>query len=210
MSDESSAAIAATRKDWVAEHREMYLKSGGAEGHIMDITPVGGRSFATHCLIKYKGRKSGKIFITALCYGDIAGEVVIVGSKGGADTHPEWYLNILAEPEVEFQIATQAFRATYCRKSLGGTAVYGPGIYLADTRKEASSYGPHIVEFTFKKDTDYLDLSNSSLSSKAVKAVGGGGKQVLLAEPALDMLLRVTQNYYVLRTPYHVSTGFAA
>jgi deazaflavin-dependent oxidoreductase (nitroreductase family) len=113
MSDESSAAIAATRKDWVAEHREMYLNSGGAEGHIMDITAVGGRSFATHCMIKYKGRKSGKTFITALCYGDIAGEVVIVGSKGGADTHPDWYLNIKEMAEVEFQIATQAFRATW-------------------------------------------------------------------------------------------------
>lgn len=113
MSDESSAEIAADRKDWVAEHREMYLRSGGAEGHIMDITPVGGRSFATHCLIKYKGRKSGKVFITALCYGDIGGEVVIVGSKGGADTHPDWYLNLIESPEIEFQIATQAFRATW-------------------------------------------------------------------------------------------------
>ncbi|MDR2856922.1 MAG: nitroreductase family deazaflavin-dependent oxidoreductase [Novosphingobium sp.] len=113
MSDESSAAIAAVRKDWVAEHREMYLKSGGAEGHIMDITAVGGRNFATHCLVKYKGRKSGKIFITGLCHGVIGGEVVIVGSKGGADTHPEWYLNILEMPEIAFQVATQAFRATW-------------------------------------------------------------------------------------------------
>jgi deazaflavin-dependent oxidoreductase (nitroreductase family) len=113
MSDESSAAIAATRKDWVAEHREMYLKSGGVEGHIMDITAVGGRSFATHCMIKYTGRKSGKVFITPLCYGDIGGEVVIVGSKGGADTHPAWYLNIKDSKEVEFQIGTQAFRATW-------------------------------------------------------------------------------------------------
>jgi deazaflavin-dependent oxidoreductase (nitroreductase family) len=114
MSDESSAAIAATRKDWVQEHREMYLKSGGVEGHIMDIRPVGGRYFGTHCMIKYKGRKSGKVFITPLCYGDIGGEVVIVGSKGGADTHPEWYLNIVAGPkEIEFQVGTQAFRATW-------------------------------------------------------------------------------------------------
>jgi deazaflavin-dependent oxidoreductase (nitroreductase family) len=113
MSDESSAAISAVRKDWVAEHREMYLRSGGAEGHIMDITAVGGRSFATHCMVKYKGRKSGKTFITTLCYGDIGGEVVIVGSKGGADTHPEWYLNVAASDEIEFQVATQAFRATW-------------------------------------------------------------------------------------------------
>ena len=44
MSDADSAAISATRKDWVTEHREMYLRSGGVEGHIMDITPVGGHA----------------------------------------------------------------------------------------------------------------------------------------------------------------------
>jgi deazaflavin-dependent oxidoreductase (nitroreductase family) len=91
----------------------MYLRSGGAQGHIMDITAVGGRSFATHLMIKYIGRKSGKVFITPLCYGDIGGEVAIVGSKGGADNHPEWYLNIKAAETIDFQVATQAFRATW-------------------------------------------------------------------------------------------------
>ena len=113
MSDESSYEIAAVRKDWIAEHREMYLNSGGAQGHIMDITAVGGKSFATHCLVKYVGRKSGKVFITPLCYADIGGEVVIVASKGGADTNPEWFNNILAAETVDFQIATEAFRATW-------------------------------------------------------------------------------------------------
>lgn len=113
MSDETAAAISAVRRDWVTEHRDMYLGSSGTQGHIMDITPVGGRKFATHCLVKYTGRKSGKTFITPLCYADIGGEVVICGSKGGADSHPQWYLNLVDRPEVEFQIATQAFRGTW-------------------------------------------------------------------------------------------------
>ncbi len=119
MSDESSAEIRDARKDWVVEHREMYLRSGGAQGHIMDLTAVGGHPFTTHCLIKYRGRKSGRTFITPLCYGDIGGEVVIVGSKGGADHHPDWYLNLRAATEIEFQIATQAFRGTW-REPEGG------------------------------------------------------------------------------------------
>lgn len=113
MTDDTSAGIRETRRDWITEHREMYLQSGGAQGHIMDITAVGGHPFTTHCLIKYTGRKSGKIFITPLIYGDIGGEVVIVASKGGADHHPAWYLNIADSQEVEFQIGTQAFRATW-------------------------------------------------------------------------------------------------
>ena len=113
MSDADSAAIRDVRKDWVSEHREMYLQSGGTKGHLMDITPVGGYSLGAHCLVKYTGRKSGKVFITALCYSIVAGEVVICGSKGGADAHPEWYLNLVASPTVEFQVATQAWRGTW-------------------------------------------------------------------------------------------------
>jgi deazaflavin-dependent oxidoreductase (nitroreductase family) len=113
MSDADSAALRDTRKDWVTEHREMYLRSGGVQGHIMDITAVGGHAFGTHCLVKYVGRKTGKVFITPLCYGDIGGEVVICASKGGADHHPAWYLNIAGSKQIEFQIATQAFRATW-------------------------------------------------------------------------------------------------
>lgn len=112
MSDESAAEIRGTRKDFMTEHREMYLRSGGAQGHIMDISAVGGHAFTTHCMIRYVGRKSGKVFITPLIYGDIGGEVVIVASKGGADEHPAWYLNIRDSEHVDVQVATQAFRAT--------------------------------------------------------------------------------------------------
>ena len=113
MTNETSAAIRETRSDWIVEHRKMYLQSGGVRGHVMDLTAVGGHSFTTHCLIKYKGRKSGKIFITGLIYGDIGGEVAICASKGGADSHPAWYLNIHDSEAVEFQVATQAFRGTW-------------------------------------------------------------------------------------------------
>ena len=113
MSDESAAAISAVRRDWASEHRLQYLASGGVAGHIVDITPVGGRAFATHLLIRYTGRKTGRVFITPLCYADIGGEVVICGSKGGADHHPAWYLNLVDRPNVEFQIATQAFRGSW-------------------------------------------------------------------------------------------------
>lgn len=113
MSNESSAEIAVARRDWKTEHMAMYLGSGGANGHIMDLHDIGGHRFTTHCLIKYVGRKSGRTMITPLIYGDIGGEVVICASKGGADHHPAWYLNIAASKEISFQIATQAFRASW-------------------------------------------------------------------------------------------------
>jgi len=113
MSDESSAEIAAVRREWKHEHLDMYLGSGGAQGHIMDLTAVGGHALGTHCLIRFRGRKSGKILITPLCYTAVGGAVVICASKGGADHHPNWYLNLIASPQLDFQIATQAFRAAW-------------------------------------------------------------------------------------------------
>jgi deazaflavin-dependent oxidoreductase (nitroreductase family) len=100
-------------RDAIAAHRDVYLRSGGTEGHIQDGRSSGGNFLATNCLLKFKGRKSGRIFITPLCYGAIGGEVVIVASKGGAAEHPNWYLNIREASHIEFQIATQAFRAAW-------------------------------------------------------------------------------------------------
>jgi deazaflavin-dependent oxidoreductase (nitroreductase family) len=113
MSNDSSAAIRQERRDWMVKHRDVYLQSGGAKGHVMDIREVGGHAFTTHCLIRLQGRKSGQTRITPLIYGDIGGEIVIVASKGGADDHPDWYLNLRANEHVDVQIATQAFRATW-------------------------------------------------------------------------------------------------
>ena len=100
MADADAASIRAARGDWISEHLKTYLASGGARGHILDVSAVGGRELTMHCLIKVVGRKSGKSYIRPLIYGNVGGEIVIVGSKGGADTHPEWYLNILASETI--------------------------------------------------------------------------------------------------------------
>ncbi|HVQ97341.1 MAG TPA: nitroreductase/quinone reductase family protein, partial [Mycobacterium sp.] len=113
MGDADAAAIRAARSDWVSEHLAVYLTSGGTRGHIMDVSAVGGRALTTHCLIKCVGRKSAKSYVRPLIYGNVGGEIVIVASKGGADTHPEWYLNVLASNTIGVQIATQAFEATW-------------------------------------------------------------------------------------------------
>ena len=105
--------IEIARRDWMAEHLRSYLQSGGAQGHIVDLRPIGGLAFTTHLLLKTVGRKSGQTRITPLIYGDIGGEVVIVASKGGADVHPAWYFNIKNAHEVDYQIGGQAFRSTW-------------------------------------------------------------------------------------------------
>jgi deazaflavin-dependent oxidoreductase (nitroreductase family) len=113
MGDAEAEAIRAKRGDWVTQHLTIYLSSGGTRGHILDVSEVGGRAMTTHCLIRYRGRATGKVYIKPLIYGNFGGELVIVASKGGADSHPEWYRNILAADKIDVQVATQAFEATW-------------------------------------------------------------------------------------------------
>jgi deazaflavin-dependent oxidoreductase (nitroreductase family) len=99
--------------EWQEQHLRGYLRSGGTVGHLYDFGPINGEGYQPICLIKHVGRKSGRTLILPLIYGMVQGEIVIVASKGGAPEHPAWYLNIAAASEVEVQIATQAFRATW-------------------------------------------------------------------------------------------------
>jgi deazaflavin-dependent oxidoreductase (nitroreductase family) len=99
--------------DWQEQHLHRYLQSGGTEGHFYDFSPVNDEGYQPICLIKHVGRKTGRRLILPLIYGMVEGEIVIVASKGGAPAHPAWYLNIAASSEIEVQVATQAFRATW-------------------------------------------------------------------------------------------------
>ena len=46
------------------------------------------------------GRKTGKPRPTPLTAIEADGHTYVVASKGGADRHPAWYLNLVADPEV--------------------------------------------------------------------------------------------------------------
>ena len=50
MGDADAAAIRAARGDWVSEHLEIYLTSGGTRGHIMDLR-CGRGPCADHALL---------------------------------------------------------------------------------------------------------------------------------------------------------------
>ncbi len=110
MSDsEPSAAITVTDSpsDWVAERTRRYLASGGADGHEWRGAPT--------LLLTTIGRTSGIGRRTALIYGEdptVPGRFVVVASKGGAPEHPNWYLNLAANPVVEVQVKDHVFAGT--------------------------------------------------------------------------------------------------
>lgn len=61
-------------------------------------------------LLTFVGRKSGKQRQLPLIYGRAGDAFVIVGSKGGAPDHPQWYVNLLANPDCEIQVARERFK----------------------------------------------------------------------------------------------------
>jgi len=73
---------------------------------------VGGHFANTTLLLLHTiGAKSGKERVNPLVTFENDGRLVIVASKGGATSHPDWYYNILANPVVEVEYGTEKFKA---------------------------------------------------------------------------------------------------
>ena len=56
------------------------------------------------CLLEHRGRRTGKVRTTPLVYLRDGERVVVVASQAGRASHPLWYRNIEADPEVVVQI----------------------------------------------------------------------------------------------------------
>lgn len=89
---------------WVAKHIQRYVATNGEDGHMWRGVPT--------LLLTTVGRRSGQPRRLALIYGTDGDRYVVVASKGGAQQHPEWYLNLVEHPEVEVQVLADRFRAT--------------------------------------------------------------------------------------------------
>ncbi len=62
-------------------------------------------------LLTTVGRKSGREHTTPVVFTRQGDRLLVYGSKGGAPTHPDWYLNLLAEPRVTLEVGTDRYRA---------------------------------------------------------------------------------------------------
>jgi deazaflavin-dependent oxidoreductase (nitroreductase family) len=88
---------------WQQEHVRLYQATDGEDGYIWNNAPI--------LLLTTKGRKSGKDYTTPLIFGEDNGRYLIVASRGGAPAHPQWYLNLAANPEVGLQVKGDKFKA---------------------------------------------------------------------------------------------------
>lgn len=64
-------------------------------------------------LLHTTGARSGHERVNPAMYQDLGGSVAVFASKGGAPTDPDWYHNLVADPDVTAEIGstTRRFRA---------------------------------------------------------------------------------------------------
>ena len=79
---------------WVRDQVELYEGSDGAQGTTLRDTGL------AVVIVTNRGAKSGKIRKTPVMRVEHDGKYAAVASQGGAPTHPYWYHNLTAHPQV--------------------------------------------------------------------------------------------------------------
>jgi len=64
----------------------------------------------TLLLLHTKGAKSRRERINPVAYVRDGEKFVVIASKAGAPTNPDWYYNIVANPELNVEVGTETFR----------------------------------------------------------------------------------------------------
>src|SRR5207244_3763614 len=85
--------------DWNAGVIQEFRKNRGKVGGNFEGAPL--------LLINHTGARTRKIRINPVMYLKDGNRYLVFASKGGADTHPDWYHNLKAHPDVKIEVGTE-------------------------------------------------------------------------------------------------------
>lgn len=88
--------------DWNKQVIAEFRANGGKVGGYFE----GANMILLHTI----GAKSGQPRINPLVYTTDGDRLVIIASKGGADSNPDWYYNLLANPVTTVEVGTEQFQ----------------------------------------------------------------------------------------------------
>ena len=106
-------------------HVWVYQRTGGLLGSKWRFGAAFPRGIPI-LLLTTIGRKSGKPKTAPLVFLQDGERVAIVGSQGGLPKHPQWYLNIQKNPDVDVQIGSRKRRMRAHTATPEEHAVYWP------------------------------------------------------------------------------------
>lgn len=88
--------------DWNNGVIDEFRANGGKVGGPFAGAPM--------ILMHHVGAKSGTVRVTPVVYfPQEDGSMLVVASKGGAPTNPDWYHNLVAHPRFEVEVGTRTF-----------------------------------------------------------------------------------------------------
>ena len=94
----------ADMNDWNRQTIEAFRANGGKVGGMWEGKPL--------LLLSTTGAKSGQRRTNPVMYLADGDRLLVFASKRGAPTHPDWYHNLVAHPEVTVEVETETYEAT--------------------------------------------------------------------------------------------------
>jgi len=94
----------ANTNDWNRQTIEEFRANGGKVGGFWEGKPL--------LLLTTTGAKSGQHHTNPMMYLADGNRLLVFASKSGAPTHPDWYHNLIAHPEVTVEVGTATYEAT--------------------------------------------------------------------------------------------------
>jgi deazaflavin-dependent oxidoreductase (nitroreductase family) len=92
------------KRDWDAMNRpiiESFRKDGGRS---IRRSPI--------LLLTTKGARTGRTRVNPLNFSRDGERYIVMASKGGSSSHPDWYYNLVAHPKVTVEADGERFTAT--------------------------------------------------------------------------------------------------
>lgn len=89
--------------DWNTRIIEEFRSNEGRVGGNFKGAPL--------LLLTTKGRKTGAARTSPMMYLADGERLLVFASKGGAPTNPDWYRNLVADPEVTVEVGAETYRA---------------------------------------------------------------------------------------------------
>ena len=90
--------------DWNRQVIEEFRANGGKVGGQFEGAPM--------ILVHHFGAKSGTERVSPMVYFPDGDRLLIIASKAGAPTNPDWYHNLKAHPRVDVEVGTETFPVT--------------------------------------------------------------------------------------------------
>jgi deazaflavin-dependent oxidoreductase (nitroreductase family) len=90
--------------DWNRQVIEEFRANGGKVGGQFEGAPM--------ILVHHFGAKSGTERVSPMVYFPDGDRLLIIASKAGAPTNPDWYHNLKAHPRVDVEVSTETFPVT--------------------------------------------------------------------------------------------------